>query len=97
MGLAYFKGEFCVKNNHKALAWFRESVRNGNPVSYLNAAEILNSDSHKNRLFSLVNYLGAYQHGAIFTKENIETLRNELINIEGIRIPEIKYWEPKDL
>ena len=30
-----------LKNDVRSLAWFRESIRNGNYVSYLNAAEIL--------------------------------------------------------
>jgi uncharacterized protein len=62
LGIAYSQGVLCKKNDTKALAWFRESVRNGNPVGYLNAAEILNREDNpqRNRLFSLVNYLGAY-------------------------------------
>jgi TPR repeat protein len=45
LGIAYSRGEIVRRNDHKALAWFRESVRNGNPVSYLNAGDIL---SHYN-------------------------------------------------
>lgn len=68
LGIAYHEGAVCNKNDNKALAWFRESVRNGNPVSYLNAGELLNKEDNpqRNRLFSLVNFLGAYQHGAFF-------------------------------
>ena len=56
----------------RALAWFRESVRNGNPISYLNAGELLlNGDEstagfQRNKLFAFVNFLGAYQAGAFF-------------------------------
>ena len=60
LGIAYSRGEICTKNDYKALSWFRESVRNGNPVSYLNAGELLEGDRFKNKLFALVNYLGAY-------------------------------------
>ena len=60
LGIAYSRGEICSKNEYKALSWFRESVRNGNPVSYLNAGELLEGDRFKNKLFALVNYLGAY-------------------------------------
>jgi TPR repeat protein len=81
LGIAYHEGVNCQKNDRKALAWFRESVRNGNPVSYLNAGDILNKEGSpvRNRLFSLVNYLGAYQHGALFLKPIIENLREELL------------------
>jgi TPR repeat protein len=74
LGIAYHEGALCHKNDKKALAWFRESVRNGNPVSYLNAAELLNKEDNpqRNRLFSLVNFLGAYQHGAFFLQTQIE-------------------------
>lgn len=65
-----------------ALAWFRESIRNGNIVSYLNAGDLLFEDRpgtqldkgglERNRLFALVNYLGAYQAGAVFLRERME-------------------------
>ena len=97
LGIAFTKGEICAKNEYKALSWFRESVRNGNPVSYLNAGELLEGEHFKNKLFALVNYLGAYQHGGFFLKEKIETLRQELIDIEGFRIPEIRFVESKNL
>jgi hypothetical protein len=59
----------CKKNDQKALAWFRESVRNGNIVSYLNTGELLKEESpHQNRLFALVNLLGAYKNGAFFVE-----------------------------
>jgi len=41
LGIAYGEGELVKKNDLRALAWFRESVRNGNPVSYLNAGDLL--------------------------------------------------------
>jgi TPR repeat protein len=74
VGIAYHEGSLCQKNDKKALAWFRESVRNGNDASYLNAAELLNKEDNpqRNRLFSLVNYLGAYQCGAAFLRPQIE-------------------------
>ena len=97
LGIAYSKGEICTKNDYKALSWFRESVRNGNPVSYLNAAELLEGDRFKNKLFALVNYLGAYQHGAFFLREKIQGLREDLISNEGFRIPEVRFVEQKDL
>lgn len=76
LGIAYHEGSIVQKNDRKALAWFRESVRNGFTASYLNAGEILNKEGElKNRLFSLVNYLGAYQSGAFFLKETIEQVR----------------------
>ena len=31
----------CKRNDKLALAWFRESVRNGNASSYLNAGDLL--------------------------------------------------------
>lgn len=52
----------------KALAWYRESVRNGNAISYAACGEILALPEFKyqNKLFALVNFMGAYQHGALF-------------------------------
>lgn len=38
---AYRTGDIVPKDDFKALAWFRESVRNGNIGSYIEAAEIL--------------------------------------------------------
>ena len=58
-----------------SLAWFRESVRNGNVASYLNAGDLLfegGNNLKKNRMFALVNYLGAYQNGAVFLKDRLE-------------------------
>ena len=71
LGLAYHEGALTKTNKTVALAWLRESVRNGNPVSYLNCGDILHEQ--KNRLFALINYLGAYQHGAFFLKDKIIT------------------------
>ena len=47
VGIAYHQGEIVERNDFRALAWFRESVRNGNPMSYLFAAEILDLDPEK--------------------------------------------------
>ena len=72
LGIAYHEGEFFKRNDLKALAWFRESVRNGNAVSYLNSGELLikgdekQSGFKRNKLFAFVNYLGAYTNGAFF-------------------------------
>lgn len=41
LGLAYAEGRLVKQNKTMALAWFRESIRNGNPVSYLNAGDLL--------------------------------------------------------
>ena len=60
------------RNDYRALAWFRESVRNGNPMSYLHAGELLDLNDEqtkgqkeenvvpRNRLFAFINYFGAY-------------------------------------
>jgi TPR repeat protein len=34
----------CKRNDKLALAWFREAIRNGNLVSYLNAGDLLYED-----------------------------------------------------
>lgn len=71
LGISYAEGgNLCKRNDRLALAWFRESIRNGNIVSYLNAGDLLFEDRpgtpeekgglERNRLFALVNYLGAY-------------------------------------
>ena len=91
LGLAYHEGALTKANKTVALAWLRESVRNGNPVSYLNCGDILHEQ--KNRLFALINYLGAYQHGAFFLKDKIITVVSELESIDGLKIPEIKCAE----
>jgi TPR repeat protein len=44
LGIAYHEGALCKQNDTKSLAWFREAIRNGNPVSYLNAGELLNKE-----------------------------------------------------
>lgn len=75
MGIAYYEGKFTKKNDFLALAWFRESIRNGNVISYLNAGDLLYEggvDLKQNRMFALINYLGAYQHGAVFLKDKLE-------------------------
>ena len=84
------------RDDLKALAWFRQSVRNGNATSYLNCAELLlHGDEEqlgfkRNKLFSFVNYLGAYSNGAFFVRDDMERLRGEL-EAEGIRLPPIIY------
>ncbi len=94
----------CKRNDKLALAWFREAIRNGNLVSYLNAGDLLYEDRpgtqeekgglQKNRLFALVNYLGAYQAGALFLKDRLEQIIEELKTIEGEKLPEFKFFEP---
>ena len=94
LGIAYGEGELVKKNDLRALAWFRESVRNGNPVSYLNAGDLLAEGSDQvpqNRLFAFMNYLGAYTHGALFLQEKMEKLTKDLKEIEGYELPEVKY------
>ena len=42
LGIAYAEGgKLCKRNDRLALAWFREAIRNGNIVSYLNAGDLL--------------------------------------------------------
>jgi TPR repeat protein len=41
LGLTYAEGKLTKRNDKLALAWFRESIRNGNIVSYLNAGDLL--------------------------------------------------------
>ena len=42
--MAYAEGRLTKRNDKLALAWFRESIRNGNIVSYLNAGDLLYLD-----------------------------------------------------
>jgi TPR repeat protein len=83
LGIAYAEGgKLCKRNDKLALAWFREAIRNGNIVSYLNAGDLLYEERPgtpeekgglaRSRLFALVNYLGAYQAGALFLKDRLE-------------------------
>jgi TPR repeat protein len=44
LGLTYAEGRLTKRNDRLALAWFRESIRNGNIVSYLNAGDLLFED-----------------------------------------------------
>lgn len=45
LGIAYADGgKLCKRNDRLALAWFREAIRNGNIVSYLNAGDLLYED-----------------------------------------------------
>ncbi len=85
-----------------ALAWFREAIRNGNIVSYLNAGDLLYEERpgtpeekggiQQNRLFAFVNYLGAYQAGALFLKDRLEQILEELKTIEGEKMPDFKFY-----
>ena len=76
LGIAYAEGALVKENKRVGLAWFRESIRNGNPVSYLNAGDLLLEMDEK--MFALVQYLGAYQHGALFLRERIEKVKERL-------------------
>lgn len=81
----------------RALAWFRESIRNGNAVSYLNAGELLlegDESQHgfkRNKFFAFVNFLGAYTNGAFFVQGKLEQLREEVQAELGIKLPQIIY------
>lgn len=94
LGIALFEGTLTKKDDFLALAWFREAIRNGNVVSYLNAGDILfdgGNNVPKNRLFALVNYLGAYQYGAVFLKDKLEQVISEIKLIEKQELPEFKF------
>ena len=42
LGQAYRKGELVKKDDHRALAWLRECIRNGgSPLAYIEAGELL--------------------------------------------------------
>jgi uncharacterized protein len=41
LGVVYFQGKMVQKDDKLALAWFRESARNGEIVSFINAGDIL--------------------------------------------------------
>ena len=72
-------------------------------MSYLNAGDLLFEDRKgtpeekgglkQSRMFALVNYLGAYNAGALFLKERLEQIIHELRTIEGERIPEFSFFE----
>ena len=100
LGIAYHEGRLTKKNDFLALAWFREAIRNGNFVSYLNAGDLLyegGTGLKRNRLYSLVNYLGAYQYGAVFLKDRLEQLVNELQQEEGEALPKFRFIDmPKE-
>ena len=96
VGIDYFQGQRCKKDDAMSLAWFRQSIRNGNVVSYLNAGDILSKGGNnvqQNRLFGLVNYVGAYRYGAFFLKDRIKEVIEELKTIEGETLPEFKFLE----
>lgn len=44
-------------------------------------------------MFALVNYLGAYQVGALFLKDRLEQIIEELKTIEGEKLPEFKFFD----
>lgn len=73
LGLAYHEGVIFKKNDFRALAWFREAIRNGNAPSYYNAGKLLiegdESQLPRNKLFAFLNFLGAYYNGALFLDE----------------------------
>ena len=46
-------------------------------------------------MFAFVNYLGAYQVGALFLKEKLEKIIHELRTIEGEKMPDFKFYEDK--
>lgn len=80
------EGEFCKRDDYLALSWFRESIRNGNVISYMNAGDLLYEGGvnlQQNRMFAFLNYMGAYQNGALFLQERIEQVMKELVEIEG--------------
>jgi TPR repeat protein len=70
LGMAYHQGKLVKKNDRLALAWLRESTRNGYMPSYALAGDILYEGNvfdlppdravAQNRLFALTQYLGAY-------------------------------------
>lgn len=104
LGIAYAEGgRLCKRNDKLSLAWFREAIRNGNIVSYLNAGDLLYEERpgtqeekgglERSRLFALVNYLGAYQAGALFLKDRMEQVIHELKTIEGERLPDFKFFD----
>ena len=85
LGIAYYEGRLVKKNDKLALAWLRESTRNGYKPSYQLAGDILFTGTPKelrkilpksnwveqNRLFALTQYIGAYQSGALFLEPQI--------------------------
>ena len=97
LGIAYHEGKLFKRNDLRALGWFRESVRNGNAVSYLNAGELLLKGDEtqrgfqRNKLFAFVNFLGAYTNGAFFVKEQMQELSKEIKSEMGVRLPNIVY------
>ena len=97
LGIAYHEGRLFKRNDLRALGWFRESVRNGNAVSYLNAGELLlhgDESQHgfkRNKLFAFVNLLGAYTNGAFFVKDQLQKVSTEVQSELGIRLPKIVY------
>ena len=97
LGIAYHEGRLFKRNDLRALAWFRESVRNGNATSYLNCGELLLHGDEKqpgfkrNKLFAFVNFLGAYSNGAFFIGDKLKGLAEEIEQEMGIRLPKIVY------
>ena len=94
LALAYKQGELVKRDDFRALAWFRECIRNGGtPAAYIEAAEILlHSDQvARNRLFAFANYFGAYQKGALFLEPVMKQLSAEIEELEGLSMPKIVY------
>ncbi|CAI2368201.1 unnamed protein product [Moneuplotes crassus] len=46
LAIAYFEGIFTPKDDKLSLAWFREAARNGNPMSFINAGDLLTYGSN---------------------------------------------------
>jgi TPR repeat protein len=94
---AYRRGELVKRDDYRALAWYRECIRNGgSPASYIEAAEILLESDQvaKNRLFAFANYFGAYQKGALFLEPVMKQLSKEIEEVEGLTMPKIVYIDP---
>lgn len=94
---AYRTGDLVKKDDFKALAWFRECIRNGgSPAAYVEAAEILTKSETvpANKLFAFANYFGAYQRGALFLEPTLRQLSDELES-EGLIMPKIVYIDTK--
>ena len=101
LGIQYHEGTLFKRNDLKALAWFRESVKNGMTESYLNSAELLlygdesQPGFRRNKLFGFINYLGAYMNGAFWLRDKIQKLKTEIEQEEGTQLPEIVYVNEK--
>jgi len=63
LGLAYHTAKHVKRNDLRALGWLRESVRNGNPTSYLLAGDLLSHHHHAEE--------GDESQGVDFSKSNV--------------------------